>query len=116
MKKRMNILIAMIFVALPMSNRTWHTVYSSSSTNQLIPRVQIHSDQLDEDSAEACQDPTELIDQNIRCRDNRSGKIIEYIVVDYIKSFVGGDYFTLEDQQGRRYNVTPQELEEIRID
>jgi hypothetical protein len=28
---------------------------------------------------------------------------------------VGGDYFILEDRQGRRRHVTPEELVEIRV-
>lgn len=85
--------------------------------------MRIHSGQLDHDSAdeleyahETRQDAAELIDQKICCREGRSGKIIEYVVVDYINSLVGGDYFMLEDLQGRRHNVTPEELHEIRVD
>jgi hypothetical protein len=86
--------------------------------------VRINGGQLDQDSAdeleydvhEARQDPAELIDQKIRCRDSRSGEITEYVVVDYINSLVGGDYFMLEDRQGRRHNVAPEKLQEIRVD
>ena len=86
--------------------------------------MEIHDSQLDEDFAdklnynvdEAGEDPVELIDQSIHCRDNRSGQILEYVVVDYIYSLVGGSYFVLEDGQGRRHNVTPEELHESCVD
>jgi len=76
--------------------------------------VEIHGGPFDEDSTdkldydvdEAREDPWELIDENIRFRDNRSGEISKYVVVDYINSLMRGDYFVLGDGQGRRHNVT----------
>jgi len=83
--------------------------------------VELHSAQLDPDAADepdnyGDEDPSELIDQKIRCRDKRLGRVMECVIVDYINSLVGGDYFVLEDGQGKRRNITPEELEEIRLD
>jgi hypothetical protein len=68
------------------------------------------------DYAHAGTDPVKLIDKNISCRDKRSGLVVDYLVIDYMKSAVGGgEYFLLENQQGQRKNVTADELWEIRV-
>jgi hypothetical protein len=67
-------------------------------------------------SADTADDPTKLIDVKINCRDTRSGQIVEYLVVDYMQSAVGGgDHFLLEDRQGQRKIVTVDELAKIRL-
>ena len=86
--------------------------------------MELHSSQLDPDAEdesdsdedEAREDPSELIDRKIRCLDKRSGQVVECVVVDYINSLVGGDYFVVEDGQGKRRNITPEELAEMRVD
>ncbi|KIL60796.1 hypothetical protein M378DRAFT_26384 [Amanita muscaria Koide BX008] len=87
--------------------------------------MKILDDQLDQDPEDELEDDdeidktrqeiAELIDQHISCRDKRSGKIIKYVVVDYINSLIAGDYVVLEDRQGRRRNVTLEQLLEIRV-
>jgi hypothetical protein len=72
-------------------------------------------DESEQDVRDASDDPAELIDKIIRCRGERLGEIVEYRIIDYINSLVGGDYFLLEDKQGRRKHVTPEEFAEIRV-
>jgi hypothetical protein len=72
-------------------------------------------DESDSGEDEAHEDPGELIDKEIRCLDKRLGRVVEYVVVDYINSLVGGDYFLVEDGQGKRRNITPEELAEMRV-
>jgi hypothetical protein len=61
-------------------------------------------------------DPAKLVDKRISCRDERSSLIIDYIVIDYRKSAVGGgDYFIVENKEGQRKTVTAEELSDIRV-
>jgi len=80
--------------------------------------LKIVDNQLYQDSKDdgVYKNPAKLVDQKIRCRDNSSGEIIEYVVVDYIKSLIRGDFFLLKDRQGRRHDIRLEELYEIRVD
>jgi hypothetical protein len=86
--------------------------------------VELHSSQFDPDAEGesgsdedgAREDPSELIDKKIRCLNKRSGQVVECVVVDYISSLVGGDYFVVEDGQGKRRKITLEELAEMRVD
>jgi hypothetical protein len=41
---------------------------------------------------------------------------VDYIVIDYMKSAVGGgDYFVIENRQDQTKTVTGEELSEIRV-
>ena len=54
-----------------------------------------------------------LNDTAIYCRDE-SGMEVKYTVVDYGTSATNGNYYELEDDQGRVRQVTEDELEKIR--
>ena len=79
--------------------------------------IQRNSDSTQQfDYTEANPDPAKLVDTKISCRDESSGQIVDYIVVDYMKSAVGGgDYFVVKNKQGKRKTVTAEELSEIRV-
>ena len=61
--------------------------------------------------------PIDLLHQSILCRpgDGRSGKVVEFTVVDCGTSVVNGEYFVLEDKQGAKRQVSAQELYEMRV-
>ena len=60
--------------------------------------------------------PVDLFLETVWCRDKASGKIIEYKVVDCGTSLLSGDYFVLQDDKGRKEQVTAQVLSEMRVD
>ena len=86
--------------------------------------MQRHGAYIDPDAAQESDynvgdtqdDPADLINAKVSCRDKTSGEIVEYLVVDYMNSLVGGEFFMLEDAQGRRRDITPEELKELRVD
>jgi len=61
------------------------------------------------DYTEANSDFAKLVDTTISCRDE-SGQIMEHIVIDCLKSVVGGHYFVVEDKQGKMKTVTEERL------
>jgi hypothetical protein len=61
--------------------------------------------------------PVDFVNQEVRCRDKTSGRILDCIVVDYMSSAATGEgYFVLEDKNGQRRQVPPREFDEIRVD
>jgi hypothetical protein len=60
--------------------------------------------------------PIDLLHETIRCRDEASGKIVEYTVVDCGTSMVNGDYFVLDDGRGGKKQVSADQLHGIRVD
>jgi len=59
--------------------------------------------------------PVDLLHETIHCRDKTLGEIVECTVVDCGTSVLSGDYFVLQDGQGRKKQVTADELHEIRV-
>jgi hypothetical protein len=60
--------------------------------------------------------PIDLLHETIRCVDKQSGNIVERRVVDCGTSVLNGDYFVLEDKNGRKKQVTSDELHDMRVD
>ena len=59
--------------------------------------------------------PFDLLHETIHCHDKTLGKIVECTVVDCGTSVLSGDYFVLQDGQGRKKQVTADELHEMRV-
>jgi len=58
---------------------------------------------------------TEPFNTTIRCRDQLSGDVVKYLVVDHGATALKGTFYELQDESGHLKTVTEEELDAMRL-